>query len=66
MVGLRFSRFGSVRKKNQVYDEFVDATVKSIVKSAKSGTIGDGKIFVMPLEQCVRIRTEESGKEAIG
>ena len=49
-----------------VNDEFVDATVKAIVKSAKSDTIGDGKIFVMPLEQCIRIRTEESGKEAIG
>lgn len=49
-----------------VNDEFVDATVQSIVKAAKSGHIGDGKIFVMPLEQCIRIRTDETGSAAIG
>jgi nitrogen regulatory protein P-II 1 len=49
-----------------VNDEFVDAAVKAIVKGAQTGTIGDGKIFVYGMEQCVRIRTEEEGKEAIG
>jgi nitrogen regulatory protein P-II 1 len=49
-----------------VNDEFVDPTVKAIVKAAQSGTIGDGKIFVMPLEQCIRIRTNEKGSSAIG
>lgn len=49
-----------------VNDEFVDITVKAIVKAAKSGKIGDGKIFVMPLEQCIRIRTDETGSAAIG
>jgi nitrogen regulatory protein P-II 1 len=49
-----------------VNDEFVDATIKAIVKTAKSGHIGDGKIFVMPMERCIRIRTDESGPDAIG
>jgi nitrogen regulatory protein P-II 1 len=49
-----------------VNDDFVDATIKAIIKAAKSGTIGDGKIFVIPMEQCIRIRTEETGSTAIG
>ena len=48
-----------------VNDEFVDITVKTIINTAKSGSVGDGKIFIMPLEECIRIRTEEHGKEAI-
>lgn len=49
-----------------VNHEFVKPTVKAIIKAAKSGNIGDGKIFVMPLEECIRIRTEDEGDEAIG
>lgn len=49
-----------------VNDNFVEPTIKAIVKGAKTGETGDGKIFVMNLEDCVRIRTEERGKEAIG
>ena len=52
-----------------VNDAFVEATVEAIVHSARtpeSGQIGDGKIFVLPLEDCVRIRTGERGGEAIG
>jgi len=51
-----------------VNDEFVDITVNTIIKSAKSdgdGDIGDGKIFITPLEECIRIRTEERGGKAI-
>ncbi len=55
-----------VRFEIAVNDEYVDATVHAIVKAAKSDTIGDGKIFVMPLEQCIRIRTDETGTDAIG
>ncbi|HNX53659.1 MAG TPA: P-II family nitrogen regulator, partial [Pontiellaceae bacterium] len=50
-----------VRLEIAVNDEFVDITIKAIIKAAKSGKIGDGKIFVMPLEQCIRIRTDETG-----
>jgi nitrogen regulatory protein P-II 2 len=46
-------------------DEQVDAIVEAIIASASTGKIGDGKIFVAPLEQVVRIRTGETGVEAI-
>ncbi|HEV3205126.1 MAG TPA: P-II family nitrogen regulator [Gemmataceae bacterium] len=52
-----------------VNDAFVDAAVEAIVHSARTGEtgqIGDGKIFVLPLEDCVRIRTGEQGTQAIG
>jgi nitrogen regulatory protein P-II 2 len=52
-----------------VTDAFVEATVEAIVHAARvgeTGTIGDGKIFVLPLEDCVRIRTGERGSAAIG
>ena len=49
-----------------VTDPFVDATIKAIIKGAKTGKIGDGKIFVMPILDCIRIRTEEQGEKAIG
>ena len=55
-----------VRFEIAVNEEFVEPTVKAIIKGARSGQIGDGKIFVMNLERCVRIRTGEEGKEAIG
>lgn len=55
-----------IRLEIAVNDEFVEPTIKAIVKGAKSGAIGDGKIFVMPLEECIRIRTDEKGSAAIG
>ncbi|MDD5747207.1 MAG: P-II family nitrogen regulator [Candidatus Omnitrophica bacterium] len=49
-----------------VNDNFVEPTIKAIVKGAKTGETGDGKIFVLSLDECVRIRTEERGRPAIG
>ena len=49
-----------------VNDSFVEPTIKAIIKGGKTGEIGDGKIFVLPLEECIRIRTEERGGTAIG
>lgn len=49
-----------------VNDEFVDPTIEAIVEGARTGKIGDGKIFVIALEKCVRIRTGETGAVAIG
>ena len=46
-------------------DNAVEAAVNAIVKAAKTGKIGDGKIFVMPVEQALRIRTEERGDQAV-
>jgi len=48
-----------------VADSLVDATLEAIVKSARTGKIGDGKIFVTPVEQVIRIRTGETGEAAI-
>ncbi len=48
-----------------VPDELVHDVLGAIEKSAKTGRIGDGKIFVVPVEEAVRIRTGERGKEAI-
>jgi nitrogen regulatory protein P-II 2 len=51
-----------------VNDAFIEATIEAVVHAARSegGQVGDGKIFVLPLEDCVRIRTGERGMPAIG
>lgn len=46
-------------------DGSVEAAIGAIVKSAKTGKIGDGKIFVSPIDQAIRIRTEEKGDSAV-
>jgi nitrogen regulatory protein P-II 1 len=46
-------------------DEMVERIISTVVKSAKTGQVGDGKIFVTSVEEVVRIRTEESGEDAI-
>ena len=48
-----------------VPDDLVDQTIESITKSANTGKIGDGKVFVASLEQVIRIRTGETGEEAL-
>lgn len=55
-----------VRLEIAVNKDFVKPTVDAIVKGARSGKIGDGKIFVLDLPECIRIRTGETGSEAIG
>lgn len=54
-----------IRLEVAVSDEKLDGVIEAISASAKTGKIGDGKIFVMPLEQTVRIRTEETGDIAL-
>jgi nitrogen regulatory protein P-II 2 len=49
-----------------VNDEYVEPTIEAITGGAMSGNIGDGKIFVMDLPECIRIRTGEKGNTAIG
>jgi nitrogen regulatory protein P-II 2 len=52
-----------------VNEAFVEATIEAVVHAARSGdtgSIGDGKIFVLPMDDCVRIRTGERGTTAIG
>ena len=48
-----------------VSDAMAERVVEAIVKSAKTGKIGDGKVFVQPVEEAIRIRTEERGEAAI-
>lgn len=55
-----------IRLEIAVNDEFVQPTIDAIIKGARTGNIGDGKIFVTDLPRCVRIRTGEEGSEAIG
>lgn len=55
-----------VRLEIAVNDNFVDKTIEAITKGASTGNIGDGKIFVLDLAECVRIRTGEKGGMAIG
>jgi nitrogen regulatory protein P-II 2 len=55
-----------VRLEIAVNENFVEPTIKAIVRGAKTGETGDGKIFVLDLNECVRIRTEERGPVAIG
>ena len=45
--------------------DMVDTAIEAIIKAAYTGKIGDGKIFVMPVEQAIRIRTGETGREAL-
>ena len=55
-----------VRLEIAVNEDFVDKTVDAIIEGARTGQIGDGKIFVTDLPECIRIRTGERGSEAIG
>jgi nitrogen regulatory protein P-II 2 len=55
-----------IRLEIAVNDNFEEQTVKAILKGAQTGEVGDGKIFVLDLADCIRIRTEERGGKAIG
>jgi nitrogen regulatory protein P-II 1 len=46
-------------------DNLVEGATAAILKAAKTGKIGDGKIFIGPVEEAVRIRTEETGEKAV-
>lgn len=55
-----------VRLEIAVNDSYVKAAIDAITKGAKTGNIGDGKVFILDLAECVRIRTGEKGGQAIG
>jgi nitrogen regulatory protein P-II 1 len=55
-----------VRLEIAVNENFLDRAVEAIVNGARTGQIGDGKIFVLDLSECIRIRTGDKGREAIG
>jgi nitrogen regulatory protein P-II 2 len=60
----------SLRKKVRIElalnDDFVEPAIEAILKGGRTGDVGDGKIFVLDLPQCIRIRTLERGTKAIG
>ena len=55
-----------IRLEIAVNEDFVNPTIAAIKKGAYTGNIGDGKIFILDLPRCIRIRTGEEGKKAIG
>jgi nitrogen regulatory protein P-II 2 len=55
-----------IRLEIAVNDEFLEPTIKAITAGARTGEVGDGKIFVVDLKECIRIRTGETGGKAIG
>ncbi len=65
-VNIEVNLLKKVRLEIAVNEEFVEATIEAIISGAKTGNIGDGKILVVDLPHCIRIRTGEEGKAAIG
>ncbi|HNX26023.1 MAG TPA: P-II family nitrogen regulator [Phycisphaerae bacterium] len=65
-VRLEVNLLKKVRLEIAVNDKFVKPTIDAIIKGARTGHIGDGKIFIVTLDECIRIRTGETGGEAIG
>lgn len=65
-VDIEVNLLKKVRIEIAVNEQFMDATIDAIIDGARTGEIGDGKIFVVPLAECVRIRTGARGDDAIG
>ncbi|NCD33848.1 MAG: P-II family nitrogen regulator [Spartobacteria bacterium] len=55
-----------IRIEIAVNEDYLQATIDALIKGARTGNIGDGKIFVTTLDECIRIRTGETGSDAIG
>jgi len=65
-VEIEVNLLKKVRLEIAVNEGFVKPTVDAIIKGARTGEIGDGKIFILDLGECIRIRTGETGGVAIG
>ena len=65
-VDIEVNLLKKVRLEIAVNENFVERTINAIIEGARTGEIGDGKIFVLDLPECIRIRTGERGGEAIG
>ncbi|MBM4040064.1 MAG: P-II family nitrogen regulator [Planctomycetes bacterium] len=65
-VDIEVNLLKKVRLEIAVNESFVKPTVDAIIKGARTGQIGDGKIFILDLPECIRIRTGETGGVAIG
>ena len=65
-VEVEVNLLDKVRIEIAVNDEYVNKTTSAIIKGARTGEIGDGKIFILPIEETIRIRSGETGDVAIG
>jgi len=65
-VDVEVNLLKKLRLEIAVNDDYVKSTVDAIIKGARTGKIGDGKIFVMNMPECIRIRTGETGEDAVG
>lgn len=65
-VDIEVNLLKKVRLEIAVNEDFVQPTIDAIIEGARTGEIGDGKIFITDLAECIRIRTGEIGNEAIG
>lgn len=65
-VDIEVNLLKKVRIEIAINETFVKSTVDAIIKGAHTGNIGDGKIFITNLEECIRIRSGETGNTAIG
>lgn len=65
-VDIEVNLLKKIRLEIAVNEEFVQRTIDAIITGARTGKIGDGKIFVTALEDCIRIRTGETGNDAVG
>lgn len=65
-VDVEVNLLKKVRIEIAVNDSFVESTVEAILAGAATDAIGDGKIFLLPIEECIRIRNRDTGSAAIG
>ena len=65
-VDIEVNLLKKVRLEIAVTPDYVEKTINAIIEGARTGNIGDGKIFVTNLEECYRIRTGEKGEDAVG
>jgi len=65
-VDIEVNLLKKIRIEIAVTDQFVQTTVDAVIRGARSGEIGDGKIFILPIEDSIRIRSGERGDDAIG
>lgn len=65
-VDIEVNLLKKIRIEIAVNQDYVESTIEGIIAGARTGTIGDGKIFVLDMVDCIRIRTGETGQDAIG
>ena len=65
-VDIEVNLLKKIRIEIAVNEKFIEPTIDAIIAGARTGQIGDGKLFIVNLEECIRIRSRETGSEAIG